>query len=312
MTIIKYKKIFFIVTAIFIVAAIASISFFGLSVSIDFTGGSIFEINYSAERPTKAALEERLSGEGINGFSVRPLGDRGFIIRTPEAGDDERAKVASAISWESYESSIDRFSSIGPTVGSELKTKALIAIIVVLLIIIFYIAYTFRKVGGEKDSVSARTEVETLPSSLKYGLTAIITLGHDIIVPAGAFAVYGYFTGAQADVLFVMALLAILGYSVNDTIVIFDRVRENLLNNKKDNHKETFDETVGKSLSQTYARSINTSLTTLFVLITLFFIGSETTAAFAFTLLVGVIAGSYSSICFAAPLLTSFAKKTHN
>ena len=147
-------------------------------------------------------------------------------------------------------------------------------------------------------------------SSWKYGVAAIIALIHDIIVPTGVFAFLGYILGVEIDILFVMALLAILGYSVNDTIVVFDRVRENLRLNREHGSEESFDLTVGKSLNQTYARSINTSLTTLFVVIALFFFGSEATQDFALVLAIGIIAGTYSSIFLATPLLVAINKKS--
>ena len=160
------------------------------------------------------------------------------------------------------------------------------------LAIIFFIAFVFRHVSAPV-------------SSWKYGIIAIIALLHDIIVTIGLFAVLGALVGAEVDILFVMALLAILGYSVNDTIVVFDRVRENLRTNLELNRKEDFELTVGKSLNQTYIRSINTSLTTFFVLITLFMLGPLATQNFALVLLTGVIAGTYSSICLATPLLVA-------
>jgi preprotein translocase subunit SecF len=159
-----------------------------------------------------------------------------------------------------------------------------------VLAIIFFIAFTFRHVSKPV-------------SSWKYGSIAIVALLHDIALPVGLFAILGKFFGAEVDILFVMALLAILGYSVNDTIVVFDRVRENLRQNKDANIREKFEETVGRSLNQTFTRSINTSVTTGLVLISLFLIGGETTKWFALTLLSGVMAGTYSSIFLATPLL---------
>jgi len=179
-----------------------------------------------------------------------------------------------------------RFNTIGPAIGEELKQKAYIAMGIVVLAIILFIAFAFRKVSEPV-------------SSWKYGFVAILALMHDIIIPTGVFALLGLFTGAEVDILFVTALLAILGFSVNDTIVVFDRIRENLMLNKERNKNENFAETVGHSLEQTFARSINTSLTTLLVLLTLLFVGGESTKYFALTLVIGVIAGTYSSIFLA-------------
>ena len=191
----------------------------------------------------------------------------------------------------------ERFNSIGPTIGKELRNKAFVAIGIVIIAIMLFVAFVFRKVSKPV-------------SSWKYGVAAIIALIHDIIVPTGVFAFLGYILGVEIDILFVMALLAILGYSVNDTIVVFDRVRENLRLNREHGSEESFDLTVGKSLNQTYARSINTSLTTLFVVIALFFFGSEATQDFALVLAIGIIAGTYSSIFLATPLLVAINKKS--
>ncbi|MFQ5688612.1 MAG: protein translocase subunit SecF, partial [Candidatus Scalindua sp.] len=253
--------------------------------------------SYTNERPSKEVLEERLADLDIGGFSIRPTGDDGYILRTKDLTENERVDVLNALSFDGEKNIVqERFNSIGPTIGSELRNKAFVAIGIVIVAIILFVAFVFRKVSQPV-------------SSWKYGIVAIIALIHDVLIPVGIFAFLGYTVGAEIDVLFVMALLAILGYSVNDTIVVFDRVRENLRLNRENNSKEEFELTVGKSLSQTYARSINTSLTTLFVLLTLFFFGSEATQNFALVLATGVIAGTYSSMFLATPLLVSIVKK---
>lgn len=305
MLIIKYRKIFFILTGVIVATAIFSVAFFGLNFGIDFTGGAITEVSYPRSdlgqennRPSREVLEERLQSLDIGGFSIRPTGDNGYILRTQDLTEDKRIGVLNALSLNGEREIIqERFNSIGPTIGSELRNKAFVAIAIVVVAIILFVAFVFRKVSEPV-------------SSWKYGIVAIIALIHDVIVPVGIFAFLGYTVGAEIDILFVMALLAILGYSVNDTIVVFDRVRENLRLNREHGSKESFDLTVGKSLNQTYARSINTSLTTLFVLTALFFIGSEATQDFALVLATGVIAGTYSSIFLAAPLLVTISKRS--
>lgn len=297
MFIIHNKSIFLGVTGIIVALAIVAISVLGLPLGIDFEGGSLAEVSYPVERPEKGLVEEALAEEIDGVFSLRGSGEEGFILRTHTLTSDEYQGVLEALSLGgAHEVVEERFTSIGPVIGAELREKALFAIAIVLAVIILYIAFVFRHVS------------ETV-SSWKYGFVAIVALAHDIIVPAGAFALWAHYTGAEIDTLFVMAILAILGYSVNDTIVIFDRVRENLTHNRETHSKEPFAETVGRSLSQTFARSINTSLTTLFVLGTLFFIGGVATTDFAFTLIVGIIAGAYSSLFFAAPLLVQLAGK---
>jgi preprotein translocase subunit SecF len=176
-----------------------------------------------------------------------------------------------------------------------MRTKAVLAIILVILAIVLFIAFVFRHVAEPVQS-------------WKYGVVAIVTLLHDVIVPLGVFSVLGHFGLAEIDTLFVTALLVILGFSIHDTIVVFDRVRENLRINKQGHHKLSFDEVVGKSLKQTYARSINTSLTTLLTLAALYLFGSTTTENFALAMFIGIAVGTYSSICIASPLLVTWHK----
>lgn len=293
MFVVKYRKIFFIISGFTVSLSLIFVLIWGLNFGIDFIGGAISEVSYTGERPDKAEIENEISFLNIGNFSLRPTGENGFILRTRDLTEPERQDVMTALSLnDAVEMTPERFNSIGPIIGEELRNKALLAIAVVVLAIILFIAFAFRRVSKPV-------------SSWKYGGIAIIALLHDIIIPVGVFAILGKFMGAEVDVLFVMALLAILGYSVNDTIVVFDRVRENLKDNTERNIKESFDKTVGKSLSQTYARSINTSLTTLFVLVTLFLVGAQATQYFALVLLTGVLTGTYSSIFLATPLLAT-------
>jgi len=297
MFIIQYRKIFFFITALLIAGSIGAIFFLGLPFGIDFKGGSLIEVSYTDQVPEKAIIEDVIGNLGLGEFSFRTAGESSYILRIRDITDSEHTDVLNALSLQNtYSFTEDRFTSIGPVIGSELKDKAVVALIVVLIVIILYVAFAFRGVSKPV-------------SSWKYGSVAIIALAHDILVPSGAFALYAYYTGAEIDTLFVMALLAILGYSVNDTIVIFDRVREHLLQNKRTHTKETFASIIGHALQETYARSINTSITTFFVLTTLFVVGGAVTKDFAFTLLVGVLAGTYSSIFLAAPLLVSLSGK---
>ena len=296
MFVVTYRKIFFILSGIIVGLSFLSVAFFGLQFGIDFTGGAITEVSYPDGRPDKVVLEEQLNPLSVEGYSLRPTGENGYILRTRDLTEEERIIISKALSINGTVQVVEeRYNSIGPIIGTELRNKAFFAIAIVVLAIILFIAFVFRKVSEPV-------------SSLKYGLIAIVALLHDIIIPIGMFAVLGVFVGAQVDVLFVMALLAILGYSVNDTIVVFDRVRENLRTNKELNIREDFELTVGMSLNQTYTRSINTSLTTLFVLLTLFFVGAPVTQNFALVLMTGVIAGTYSSIFLAAPLLVTIQR----
>jgi len=294
MYVINNRKIFFTISAILVVASVFSVVFFGLNFGIDFTGGSIMEVEYANERPDVSVVEESVSKLGYGEVTVQPTGEKGYIVRTRTLEENEHNPLLSALGTGLTEK---RFNTIGPVIGEELKKKAWLAIAIVVMAIILFIAFVFRKVSQPV-------------SSWKYGLVAIIALVHDIIIPTGIFAFLGSrLIEFQIDILFVMALLAILGFSVNDTIVVFDRVRENLRRNREYRERREFNETVGESLKQTYARSLNTSITTLIVLVALYLIGGASTQQFALVLAIGVIAGTYSSIFLASPLLVTLERR---
>ncbi|HEY4522040.1 MAG TPA: protein translocase subunit SecF [Candidatus Paceibacterota bacterium] len=299
MFIIKNRNVFFGITAIIAALSIASLSFFGLQFGTDFTGGTLVEIRYDGTRPAPEAIMQNLDNAGFEGFSVRETGENGYIIRASQLSDDQRGSLSATLSHQGGTAEVVRLTEIGPTIGTELRNKAFIALGLVLLCILFFIAFAFRKVS------------EPI-SSWIYGLIALITLGFDVLIPVGFFAFLGNFTGASVDTLFVTAVLTILGYSVHDTIVVFDRTRENLRLNHEHNRREDFEHTAGRALGQTITRSINTSMTTLVALAALYLIGPESTQDFALTLLVGIIAGTYSSIFFATPLLVAYEKWRKN
>ncbi len=297
MFVIKYKKIFFLISMIAVLASVFSVIYFGLNFGIDFRGGSLLEVSFVGETPSFDELRLALRERNIGEFSLRSSDHGSFILRTPPIDEKGKEVLLEAMSLGGrFEAVEERFNFVGPIVGEELKKKAWIAIGLSLIAIILFIAFSFRTVSKPV-------------SSWIYGLVAILALAHDIIIPVGIFAVMGFLIGAEVDALFVMALLAILGYSINDTIIVFDRVRENLRKNQELHTKENFGETVGRSLGQTFVRSINTSLTTFLVLVMLYFIGGEVTRNFALVLMVGVIAGTYSSIFLASPLLVVMGKK---
>lgn len=290
---VQNRKIFYSVIGMLAVLALGAVAVLGVRFGIEFTGGSIVEVTFE-ERPEKSVLEAELDTLDIGVYSLRSTGEEGYLLRTRELTDETRPVVNEV--FEGVGGTIERANTVGPVIGEELRSKALVAILVVVLAIILYVAFAFRHVSKPV-------------ASWVYGVIAILVLVHDLLVPLGLFAILGTILGAEVDILFVMALLTILGYSVNDTIVIFDRVRENLKWNQDNNVAETFEETVGHSLSQSYARSINTSLTTLIVVISLLVLGGSATTYFALVLAAGVLAGTYSSIALAAPLLVTFADK---
>lgn len=296
MFIVRYRKIFFIVTLLLVVFSVGSMVVRGFNFGIDFTGGTILEVSYDDARPNIQDVRSKLDKLSLGAYSIRASGDRGFVLRTKEFDATTKGGVLEALSNNgSLKLSEDRLNTIGPTVGNELRNKAYIAIAVTILGIVLFITFAFRRVSKPV-------------SSWKYGLATIIALAHDVIIPAGIYIFIIHFIGGELDLLFVTALLAILGYSVHDTIVVFDRVRENLQINIDTHKREEFEDVVGRSLSQTMSRSINTSLTLVLVLIALYFLGGESTSGFSLLLAIGVIVGTYSSIFLASPLLVVFEK----
>lgn len=285
MFIVKYRKIFFILSAALVLASIFSLFYFGFKFGIDFKGGSIVEVSYTEARPDIEALKQKTDELAFGNIYLQPAGEKDLIVKTKELNGEEHAKLLSKLSLDGQVSLEEKkWNSIGPSIGKELRSKAWVAVVSVILGIVFFIALAFRKVS------------EPI-SSWKYGVITTIALLHDIIIPAGIFAAFG----KEIDSLFVVGLLSIMGLSVHDTIVVFDRIRENL----KLKISSDFGEVVGKSLNQTFARSINTSLTIVLVLVSLFLFGPESTKDFSLLLLIGIIVGTYSSVFMASPLLVA-------
>ncbi len=297
MFIVTYRKFFYAISGIILVASIAALSIWGLKPGIDFKGGSIIEIEYaSSTRPTVDSVKPALDALDFGEYSVRETGDAGFIIRTAELTPELHNTILTALSGGSTTTiSEKRFDSVGPILGEEALQKSWMSIALVLIAIVIFITFAFRGVSRPV-------------ASWKYGLIAIVALVHDVVVPAGVFAVLGHFAGVEVDTLFVTALLVILGFSIHDTIVVFDRVRENLKHNFEGKLKKPFDVIVGESINQTFVRSINTSLTTLIAIFVLYLVGAEATRHFSLALLVGILMGTYSSIFLGSPLLVSVFK----
>jgi len=288
MLVVKYRNWFFAFSIITVALAIVAFFGWGLNFSIDYTGGTLAQYSFAQGRPAPEDIKADLAPLALGEYTLQPTGTNDYIIRSKFLSETDHQALAAALSQAGkVKVSEVQFDSVGPVIGSELKQKALIAIVLVILCIVIFIAFAFRKVSEPV-------------ASWKYGVIAIIALVHDIAIPAGVFALLVHFRGAQIDILFTTALLACLGLSINDTIVVFDRIRENL---KHRQSKESFSDVVGKSLNQTYIRSFNTSLTVILALLSLFLFGGDTTRNFALTLLVGMIAGTYSSIFLASPLL---------
>ena len=297
MNIVANKKIFYAFSVILIILSFVSIGKYGIKLGIDFTGGSILEVSYVDDLPAKNIVEEKLNSFDLGAYVLRETGENGYSLKSKSIDDATKNSIVESLSFDGANTlEVKRFNTIGPTLGQELKTKATVSLLVVLLAIILFIAYTFRQVSKPV-------------SSWRYGFVAIFALIHDIIVTIGFFSLMGGLYGVEIDTLFATALLVILGYSINDTIVVLDRVRENLRDISDGERKKNFPEIVNKSLVETFGRSINASLTTLFAVLALYFIGGPSTTNFALALIVGIISGTYSSIFLAAPMLVSFKEK---
>lgn len=260
---------------------------FGFNTGIDFNGGSIIEVEYSGVRPNIETIDKAVKVDFPDAH-IQTVGEKGVFVRARDLSADEHTKLLETLSLNGKSQLTEKqFNSIGPTIGKELRSKAWYAIVAVILGIVLFIAFAFRKVSAPI-------------SSWRYGLITLIALTHDIIIPAGLFA----YLGKEVNSLFVVALLSILGISVHDKIVVFDRIRENL----KNKFSNDFSQTVGESLKQTFARSVNTSLTILIVLGALWYFGPSSTKDFALLLFTGVAIGTYSSVFFASPLLVTLQK----
>jgi len=289
--IIKYKKLWLLISLGMVIISIASLLIWGLKWGLDFTGGSLLEVKFNGGQPTVAQIQDSLSSAGVNSLVVQPTGTGSVILRFQETSQEKHLAVVEALKkTEAASSGMTeiRFESIGSSIGEELRSKAFWLMLLVLLIIILYISVAFRKVS--KPVVS-----------WKYGLIAIIALFHDVIITTGVFSILGHFIGVEVNTTFVVALLTVLGYSVHDTIVVFDRTRENLPKSR-----ETFGETVNHSLNQTFVRSVNTTLTVLLSLLAVLIFGGSSIRDFVLALMVGVFCGAYSSLFVASPLLVYF------
>ncbi|MCF7906360.1 protein translocase subunit SecF [Patescibacteria group bacterium] len=296
--IIKKSKIWYLISGILCSISLLSIIFFGLKVSIDFTGGSLMEIRFSdisdeiniiSASSMKKYFDENIADEITGEFTVQKVEDDYYMFKFQEVDEEKHQEILSKIREKlDPNANEEAYQFIGSIIGNELKEKTYITIFLVISLIILYIAWAFRKVSYPV-------------SSWKYGIGAIIALIHDVLIMMGVFSILGLLFNIQIDILFITAILTTLGYSVNDTIVIYDRIRENL---KRTNDK--FDVLVNKSINENIKRSIYTSSTTLIVLLSIYFFGGTSVKNFVLALIIGVVVGTYSSIFIASPLLVSW------
>ena len=285
MNFMKYKKFYFIFSLVIILPGMFYLVTSGLKLGIDFTGGALLE--YQFEKGVKAdELRKIISEHGVEVGQIITSGDNTYIIRTKPLEQEKINFIKKTLSEKYGNVEERRAEFVGPVIGTELKKKALLAIAVASLSIVLYIAFSFRKVPKPT-------------SSWRFGIAAVVALLHDVFLVIGIFAILGKFLGVEIDTLFVTALLTVIGFSVHDTIVVFDRIRENLLKHINKN----FTEVANISVVQTLGRSLNTSLTVVFVLMALLLFGGETIRWFVAALLVGIISGTYSSIFNATAIL---------
>ncbi len=278
----------FVISIILTIAAIVVTLMFGLRLGADFRGGSIIEVAFQGSAPLPGDVELKLKELSfVNNAVVSPVGASGIIIRLDTLNEQDHQGLLKALGDKFGKLQERRFNSIGPTIGNELKQKSITAMIVLLIVIVIYIAFVFRKLS-------------IVISPWAMGFATIVALIHDLAIPIGIFAILGHYYGIELGAVFVAAALTILGYSVSDSVVVLDRMRENIL---RFGRKEDFATLVHKSVMQTLTRSLNTTFTTLLSLFAVYFFGGETIRYFALALIIGIGLGAYSSIFVASPIL---------
>lgn len=288
--IIKHRRIFYTISGILFCASILALVIWGLKLGIDFTGGSLLQVEFKNGRPANTVIGQKLADLKLGDISIQPTGTGGVIMRFRDIDEETHQKILAALGGPAAVEE-KSFESVGPVIGQELQRRAIYAILLVLLMIIIFIAYAFRKVSKPV-------------TSWRYGVAAVIALMHDVVIPTGFFSALGHFVGIEVGLLFVTAILTILGFSVHDTIVVFDRTRENL----RKGVGNSFENTVEVSVNQTLSRSINTSLVVLLTMLAVFLFGGDTTKYFSLVLIIGLFFGTYSSIFIASTLLVSWER----
>lgn len=290
---VRFKWLYFLISALVILPGVYSLVRFGVKLSVDFTGGTLFEFQFDGEQPLVSSeqLKEVFQKEDIEVVSLQTAGERKFLVRTKPLDEERRWKIKASLQEGFPEVVILQEETVGPTLGKELLQKTIVAIFLAASFIVFYAAWRFK--------------------SLKYGVCAILAMFHDTIILLGSFSLLGYFFNVEIDTLFVTAVLTTLSLSVHDTVIIYDRIREII----REKPKFSLSSSVNLALSETLVRSLNNSLTIVFVLVALLLLGGETIKWFVAALLIGTITGTYSSTFIAAPLLVvweQLKKRKHN
>lgn len=290
MNIVKHRYLYFAISLIVIIPGVVALLMWGLPAGIDFTGGSLLEIHFNSTLPETDSVVDILHEFGFADAQVQTAGSDKLIIRTKAMDEGTLSSILNEFKSQfNADLGLDRFESVGPTMGKEVAQRAAGAVGLAALGILIYITYAFRGVAH----------------AFRYGVAAILAMLHDVIVVLGVEAILGHFLGWEADALFLTALLTVIGFSVHDSIVVFDRIREN----EKIHRKEPYETIVNMSIVQTLARSINTQLTVMFTLLSLFLFGGSTIRHFVLILLIGVFSGTYSSIFNASPILVVWENK---
>jgi len=283
----KYYKVNYLIVGILIAASIICLIKFGLNLGIDFLGGTILELSFET-RPANSVIQESLNNLNLGEIIIQPTGERNIILRLKDINENTHQEMLSNLNRISELEEV-RFESIGPAIGKELKEKTMILIVISLIALFLYIAIAFRKLKWPI-------------SGWQYGMVSIATLFIDVLIPFLVLVLLGKFYNVQFNIPIVAALLTILGYTINDKVIVFDRVRENILTTRSDN----FSETVNSSLNQIIGRSLSTGFCTLLVLFVIFLFGGETLKYFSLTLIIGIIVGTYTSLFVASSLLISW------
>lgn len=291
MDIVGKRRIFLGLSGIVTFICLLSIIFFGFRLSIEFTGGSELEIvSTQGKEINTQKLKGAIQSLKIDVVTIKKNSANDLTVRTDTISDSQKNQILEKANSEGLNIKEKSFNTLGPIIGGEAEANALKAIGLAIIAITLYIAYAFRKVSRPV-------------SSWKFGISAIIALIHDVLIVLGVFSLLGLFLGVEIDTLFITAVLTIMGFSVHDTIVVFDRIRENLLRNVKNS---SFEKIVNQSFNETLARSLNTSITVVLVLFALFLFGGESTRWFIVAFLVGIITGTYSSIFVASSILVEW------
>lgn len=285
LNIIAYAKFWVACSVLLMAASLVAVIVLKPNFGIDFTGGSLLELQ--VENTSNQQLHEELAALGKEAV-VQSSENDGYFVRLGVISEEEHQEILNGLRANHPDLIENKFDAIGPTIGQQLKKDAIVAVMVLLVLIAIYIAWAFRRVS------------EPVPS-WKYGVVTLFTALHDVLIPLGVFAILGRTVGYQIDIAFVAAMLTILGYSINDTIVVLDRTRENLARHR--HGQKAFGEIVNQSIVETLGRSLNTTLTTLLPLLAILLVGGSTTRPFVLALIIGIVAGAYSSIFFASPML---------